>query len=167
MFKVNCIKKVAATQSSDPEVANSIAGTPWNPPLDERRACWTTNRSQRARGRVASTNAQPVRSRIHSETILLSTRRRITIGRIHGCIGCNAAREGRVAKPQVWNGETRLKMRSCLVNPMTFAGDTRNRSDDVMQWEYRWSPDLDVLMRYHLVKWLANGLCRSSQEQTK
>ena len=32
---------------------------------------------------------------------------------------------------------------------MEFAGDIRKRSDDVVQSEYRWSPDLDVLMSYH------------------
>ena len=56
------------------------------------------------------------------------------------------------------------KVQSCLKNPMKFEGDTRNRSDDVMQREYRWSPDLDV-MRYYHAKWVVNQHRWSSQEQ--
>ena len=40
----------------------------------------------------------------------------------------------------VWSAETGLKIRSCPKNPMKFAGDLRNRTDDVMQGEDRWSP---------------------------
>ena len=54
-------------------------------------------------------------------------------------------------------------MRSCQKTLRKFEGDTRKRSDDVMQWEYRWNPDLDVLLSYHQVQWVANRHCRGSQ----
>ena len=50
-------------------------------------------------------------------------------------------------------GEWHKKKRSSLKNLMKFARNTENRSDDVMQRSYRWSPDLDVLVSYCQVNW--------------
>ena len=47
---------------------------------------------------------------------------------------------------------------SCRRNPkfLHFADATKNRSDDVKQWEYKRKRDLDALMSYHQVKGLVN-----------
>ena len=63
-----------------------------------------------------------------------------------GCIGCRAASEGELQCHTVWVAEIRLKMQFCLNNPLKFEVNTWIRSDDVMQLEYRWNSDLDVLI---------------------
>ena len=106
------------------------------------------------------------RTRNHSETMPHSTRCRTTIcTETDGCIVCNAAREGQVAKPHSLECWSQIKMRSFLKNPMKSTGEMRSLCDDVMQREYRWRPDLDVLMCHHQVKWLADQHRRSRQEQ--
>ena len=48
--------------------------------------------------------------------------------------------------------ETQSKVESCRRNPMHFADATKNRSDDVKQWNYERKRDLDALMSCHQVK---------------
>ena len=92
VFKVGCIKRLAALQSSEPELVTSIVGTPFDHTPGGTRAGPRTTHSDRThcfRGRVASSQRNP-------ETIprRFYVRRDVDLklyGCTDGCLGCNEA----------------------------------------------------------------------------
>ena len=63
------------------------------------------------------------------------------------------------------SSETALKVESCQRNPMHFGDATKNRSDDVKQWDFKRKRDLDALMSCHQVEGLVNSHRWSSHGQ--
>ena len=129
VFNVNFIKRFIAIQSSDAELVRSIVGVLGIPRLDERRACWATNHSQRQNPMLRRQSCLHGFAKKHREPEAIPrrshipTRRRFPIVRIHR-----------------WMYRVQ-------------------RNDDAMQREYHCCQDQDVLMSYHQTKWLASQYC--------
>ena len=86
VFNANRVKRLPAIQSSDPELVKlEHRGIPR---LDERHVCWTPG-IPKQRGPESTLRRFYFRRDVELQLY----------GYTHGCIGWNAARDGRVAKP--------------------------------------------------------------------
>ena len=85
VFQVNCIQRLLAVQSSDPELLKSIVEAPWDPTLGrEAHLFWTTKHSQRQNPLVQKRNCLHEFPNKKNQEPLRddSTRRRVTTVRM-------------------------------------------------------------------------------------